>query len=144
MLFFIYIYFLVEIFFMIVSTVVPRFLTSSLFKHSVFDQKIRAKNASEFKQNFSVQTLRLGTKKSQVESKRTPHSISQERKEASGAKMHSADRFLIKMVRFLIKEKRKATAQPDSPPKKREVKKPLKESYPASFRSLMLFRYRFS
>ena len=113
---------------------------------SVFDQKIRAKNASEFEQNFGVRTLGLGTEKSQVESKRTPRSISRKRKEPSEAETHSADRFLIETDRILIKEKRKATAQPVSPPTKRERegKKPLKESYPASFRSSMLFRYTFS
>ena len=107
--------------------------------NSVFNQKIRAKNASEFEQNFGVQTLGLETKKSRLESKRTPRSISWERKEPSRAKTHSEDR-------FVIKEKRKATAQPNSPPKKRERegKKSLKESYPASFRYSMLFRYTFS
>ena len=51
----------------------------------------------------------------------------------------------LTMDRFLIKEKRKAAAQPDSPPKKRERegKKTLKESYPASFRSLMYLDTRF-
>ena len=59
-------------------------------------------------------------------------------KEPSEAETHSADR-------FLIKEKRRATAQPDSPPKReRKGKKNLKVSYPASYRSLMLFRYTFS
>ena len=87
---------------------------------SVFDQKIQAKNASEFEQTLGVRSLGLGTEKSLVESKRTPRSISRERKEPSGAETHSADRFLIKTDRFLIKEKRKATAQPDSPPKKRK------------------------
>ena len=36
----------------VLCTVVPRFLTSPLFEQ--FDQKIRAKNASEFEQNFGV------------------------------------------------------------------------------------------
>ena len=50
----------------------------------------------------------------------------------------------LTMDRFLIKEKRKATAHSYSPPKKRERReKTLKESYPALFRSLMLFRYTF-
>ena len=48
------------------------------------------------------------------------------------------------MDRFLIKEK-KATAKPDSPPKKRDIReKTLKKSYPASFGLLMLFRCTFS
>ena len=42
------------------------------------------------------------------------------RKEPSGVETHSADR-------FLIKEKRKATAKPDSPPKKRESERERKE-----------------
>ena len=69
----------------------------SYSNNSVFDQKIRVKNASEFKQNFSVETLEQKTKKSQVESKCTSCSISQERKEPSGAETHSVDRFLIKI-----------------------------------------------
>ena len=102
--------------------------------NSVFDQKIRAKNASELEQNFGVRTLGLGTEKNRVESIGTPRSISRERKEPSGAETQSADR-------FLIKEKKKVTAQPDSPPKKRERReKTLKEIYPASFKSLMLLR----
>ena len=106
------------------GTVVPRFLSSSLFKQFGFRPKIGAKNPSEFEQNFGVRTLGLGTEKSQLESKRTLRSISREQKEPSGAKTHSADRFIIKTDRFLIKEKRKATAQPDSLPKKKEDKKP--------------------
>ena len=89
------------------------FRPSPYSNDSVFDQQIQAKNASEFEQNFGVRTLGLGTEKSRVESKRTPRSILLERKKPSGAETHSADR-------FLIKEKRKANAQPDSPPKRRE------------------------
>ena len=40
---------------------------------------------------------------------------------------HLANRFLIKTDRFFVKEKRKATAQPDSPPMKERREKPLKE-----------------
>ena len=53
--------------------------------NSVFDQKIRAKNASELEQNFGIRTLGLGTEESRVELKRTPRSISREQKEPSGA-----------------------------------------------------------
>ena len=56
----------------------------------VFDQKILAKNASEFEQNFDFRTLGMGTEKSRVESKRTPRSISRKRKEPSEAETHSA------------------------------------------------------
>ena len=84
--------------------------------NSVFDQRIQAKNASEFQHNFGFRILGLGTKESRVELKRTPRSISRERKEPNGAKTHSADR-------FLIKEKRKATAQPDSSPKRERKEK---------------------
>ena len=68
-----------------------------LIQYLGFQPKICAKNASKFKQNFGVQTLRLGTEKSRVESKCTLHSILQERKVPSEAEMHSADRLLIKM-----------------------------------------------
>ena len=56
-----------------INCLVQRYLgfrLSPYSNNSVFDQKIRAKNASEFEQNFSVRTLRLGTEKSQVKSKR--------------------------------------------------------------------------
>ena len=77
----------------------------------VFDQKIRAKNASEFEQICGVRTLGLQTEKSRVESKRNPRSISREQKEQSGAETHSANRILIKEkrncpARFTSKEER--------------------------------------
>ena len=57
---------------MIKSTVLPRFLTS-LLEQSVFDRKIRAKNASELEQNFGCSNTRDGN-----------------RKEPSGVETHSA------------------------------------------------------
>ena len=78
-------------------------------------------------------------------SRNTIHSISRERKEPRGAETHSADRFLIKRKGFLLKRKgRLLPSQIHLQRREREEKKTLKESYPASFRSLMLFRYTFS
>ena len=147
------------------------FRPPSYSNNSVFDQKIRAKNASKFEQNFGVRILGLGTENSRVESKRTPHSISRklaEEQESSEvedvkedvssavvndmcAKWGELQAFVkiyypdtaienrpvnifndnvmshfrkivqkrkkqLTMDRFLIKEKKKATSQPDSPP----------------------------
>ena len=101
--------------------------------NSVFDQKIRAKDVSKFEQNLGVRKLGLGTEKSRVESKRTPRSISRERKEQKRTRRTG----------FLLK--RRGRLLPGQIHHQRERReKPLKESYPASIRSLMLFRYTFS
>ena len=72
------------------NTVYLGFRPPPYSNNSVFDKKIRAKNASQFEQNCDVRTLGLGTEGSRVESKRTSRSISHERKEPSGTKTHSA------------------------------------------------------
>ena len=113
------------------------FRPPSYSNNSVFDQKIQAKNASKFKQNFGVRTLELGTKKSRVESKCTSHSISQ---------LNESCNQELKCTRqtgFLLK--RRGRLLPSQIHlQRREREKTLKERYPASFRSFMLFKYTFS
>ena len=114
------------------DTVVLRFSISSLFEQfsfstSVFEHSSWEPKRAEWSRN-ALRARSRGNDKSRMEPKCNRRTDS-----------------LLKRTDFLLKRRgRLLPSKIHLQKRDREGKKTLKESYPVSFRSLMLFRYKFS